>query len=86
MAAKVLALASFFGMTLSLVILSTTCYLMGHGNASQTLGWIDILGLILYILFYALGMGPVPWIVNSEIYSQEYRELWWHVSDRQLNL
>ncbi|BAT93534.1 hypothetical protein VIGAN_08004500 [Vigna angularis var. angularis] len=72
---KVLALSSLSGMTVSLVVLSTTCYLMGHGNASQTLGWIAILGLVLYILFYAPGMGPMPWIVNSEIYPQEYRGL-----------
>ena len=72
---KVLALASLSGMTISLVVLSTSCYLMGHGNATQTLGWIAILGLVLYILFYAPGMGPVPWTVNSEIYPQEYRGL-----------
>ncbi|KAG2309556.1 hypothetical protein Bca52824_029304 [Brassica carinata] len=27
----------------------------------------------LYIAFFAPGMGPVPWTVNSEIYPQQYR-------------
>ncbi|KAG4911363.1 hypothetical protein GLYMA_20G246500v4 [Glycine max] len=72
---KKLALGSLSGVLVSLIILSTSCYLMGHGNTGQTLGWIAILGLALYILFFAPGMGPVPWTVNSEIYPEEYRGL-----------
>ncbi|XP_072526538.1 solute carrier family 2 member 13b isoform X2 [Salminus brasiliensis] len=30
--------------------------------------WIVMLGLILYLAFFAPGMGPMPWTVNSEIY------------------
>ncbi|XP_053740619.1 proton myo-inositol cotransporter-like isoform X1 [Synchiropus splendidus] len=30
--------------------------------------WIILMGLILYLAFFAPGMGPMPWTVNSEIY------------------
>uniref|UniRef100_A0A4W2EJC8 Proton myo-inositol cotransporter n=1 Tax=Bos indicus x Bos taurus TaxID=30522 RepID=A0A4W2EJC8_BOBOX len=30
--------------------------------------WTALLGLILYLIFFAPGMGPMPWTVNSEIY------------------
>lgn len=30
--------------------------------------WIAIVGMVLYLLFYAPGMGPNPWTINSEIY------------------
>ncbi|XP_070351526.1 uncharacterized protein [Equus asinus] len=30
--------------------------------------WTALLGLILYVVFFAPGMGPMPWTVNSEIY------------------
>ncbi|XP_067349058.1 proton myo-inositol cotransporter-like isoform X2 [Channa argus] len=30
--------------------------------------WIVLLGLILYLAFFAPGMGSMPWTVNSEIY------------------
>ncbi|KAH9512828.1 hypothetical protein Btru_036702 [Bulinus truncatus] len=30
--------------------------------------WMAILGLILYLMFFAPGMGPMPWTINSEIY------------------
>ncbi|XP_030640918.1 proton myo-inositol cotransporter [Chanos chanos] len=30
--------------------------------------WIVLLGLVFYLAFFAPGMGPMPWTVNSEIY------------------
>ncbi|XP_037369230.1 proton myo-inositol cotransporter [Talpa occidentalis] len=30
--------------------------------------WTALLGLILYLAFFAPGMGPMPWTVNAEIY------------------
>ncbi|XP_006002049.1 proton myo-inositol cotransporter isoform X2 [Latimeria chalumnae] len=30
--------------------------------------WTALLGLILYLMFFAPGMGTMPWTVNSEIY------------------
>ncbi|XP_061629954.1 proton myo-inositol cotransporter-like isoform X2 [Phyllopteryx taeniolatus] len=30
--------------------------------------WIVLAGLILYLAFFAPGMGPMPWTINSEIY------------------
>ncbi|CAL5411717.1 unnamed protein product [Camellia sinensis] len=36
-------------------------------------GWLAIIGLALYIIFFSPGMGTVPWIVNSEIYPLRFR-------------
>lgn len=30
--------------------------------------WVVLLGLVLYLAFFAPGMGSMPWTVNSEIY------------------
>ncbi|KAI4297636.1 hypothetical protein L6164_037518 [Bauhinia variegata] len=37
------------------------------------IGWVAILGLASYIMFFAPGMGSVPWVLNSEIYPLRYR-------------
>uniref|UniRef100_T1KLZ7 Major facilitator superfamily (MFS) profile domain-containing protein n=1 Tax=Tetranychus urticae TaxID=32264 RepID=T1KLZ7_TETUR len=30
--------------------------------------WLTIMGLCLYLFFFAPGMGPMPWTINAEIY------------------
>lgn len=36
-------------------------------------GFVAIIFLGLYILFFSPGMGTVPWVINSEIYPLKYR-------------
>ena len=36
-------------------------------------GWLALIGLALYIIFFSPGMGTAPWIVNSEIYPLRFR-------------
>ncbi|XP_068651001.1 probable inositol transporter 2 [Aristolochia californica] len=38
-------------------------------------GWLALIGLALYIISYAPGMGTLPWVINSEIYPLRYRGL-----------
>ncbi|CAL0300438.1 unnamed protein product [Lupinus luteus] len=66
---KKLALGSLSGVIAALVLLSTSCYLMGHGHRSQVFAWLALLGLALYIAFFA----PITWASNSESYPEEYR-------------
>lgn len=35
--------------------------------------WLAVLSLSVYIMFFAPGMGPLPWTVNSEIYPPAHR-------------
>ncbi|KAK1556632.1 hypothetical protein Q3G72_009162 [Acer saccharum] len=37
------------------------------------LGWLALVGLALYIIFFSPGMGSVTWIVNSEVYPLRFR-------------
>ncbi|KAI3470111.1 hypothetical protein Pfo_026774 [Paulownia fortunei] len=68
-----LALSSLFGVTISLIVLAVAFILEPSGSVHGLYGWIAVVGLTLYIAFFAPGMGPVPWTVNSEIYPEAYR-------------
>ncbi|CAA0823728.1 Probable inositol transporter 2 [Striga hermonthica] len=39
----------------------------------SSFGWVALIGLALYIIFFSPGMGTVPWVVNSEIYPLRFR-------------
>ncbi|KAL3366961.1 hypothetical protein AABB24_011602 [Solanum stoloniferum] len=71
---KKLALTSLSGVIVSLILLAVAFILQSStsGNVGAY-GWIAVIGLALYIAFFAPGMGPVPWTVNSEIYPESYR-------------
>ncbi|XP_022861964.1 inositol transporter 1-like [Olea europaea var. sylvestris] len=69
-----LALSSLSGVIISLIILAVAFILEPSTSSVIGLyGWMAVVGLALYISFFAPGMGPVPWTVNSEIYPEAYR-------------
>ncbi|KAK8619535.1 hypothetical protein V6N13_133491 [Hibiscus sabdariffa] len=70
---KKLALSSLFGVIVSLVILAWAFFAQTPDSSNGIYGWLAVIGLALYIAFFAPGMGPVPWTVNSEIYPEQYR-------------
>lgn len=56
------------------------CHSVRHSSSSwftqgcpSQYGWLAVLGMGMYITFFAPGMGIVPWTVNSEIYPLKYR-------------
>jgi sugar porter (SP) family MFS transporter len=65
-----LLLVGLAGMVLSLGVLGLAFLLPA---LSGIVGWIAIVSLALYIAFFAVGLGPVFWLLISEIYPQEVR-------------
>ena len=39
-----------------------------HGHCPTNYGFMAVLGLVLYLISFAPGLGPMPWTINSEIY------------------
>ena len=35
--------------------------------------WITLVGILLYLVFFSISLGPIPWTVNSEIYPLHLR-------------
>jgi len=65
-----LLLASLAGMSLSLIVLGLAFKLP---QLSGSLGWIAVTSLMLYVGSFAVGLGPVFWLILSEIYPLRIR-------------
>lgn len=61
---------SLAGMTVSLAILGLAFSLP---QLSGSLGWIAVISLMVYVGAFAVGLGPVFWLVLSEIYPLRIR-------------
>jgi sugar porter (SP) family MFS transporter len=62
---RLLLLVSLAGMTLGLAVLGLAFILPQLGGA---LGWIALVSLTIYVGSFAVGLGPVFWLLLSEIY------------------
>ncbi len=65
-----LLLASLAGMALSLFVLGMAFSLP---QLSGSLGWIAVISLMVYVGSFAVGLGPVFWLMLSEIYPLRIR-------------
>src|ERR1700756_5074656 len=63
-----LLLSSLTGMLLSLVLLA-----IGFALSGPALKWIGVLSLVVYIASFAIGLGPVFWLLISEIFPLNIR-------------
>ena len=46
-----------------------------HSSCPNTFSWLAMIALVMYIVSFAPGMGPVPWTVNAEIYPNWARSI-----------
>ena len=67
-----LLILGLIAMTLGLVGLSVAFYL---GSQVEFLRWIALGSMVLYIAGFAIGLGPMMWLMLSEIYPLEIRGL-----------
>ncbi len=60
------------GMVVSLIFLGLGFFWHGQGGVT---GWITAASLMAYVGFFAIGLGPVFWLIIAEIYPQQVRGL-----------
>ncbi|MBS0616055.1 MAG: MFS transporter [Verrucomicrobia bacterium] len=65
-----LLLGSLVGMAIALIVMSSALM-----TQSLFVGHISVICLMLYVAAFAMGTGPVPWLILSEIYIPSVRGL-----------
>lgn len=59
-------------MTITLITLGVFFYLQDKDPATASnIGWLPLTSLCIYIIAFALGFGPIPWLMMSEVCSKE---------------
>ncbi|KAF6166674.1 hypothetical protein GIB67_005536 [Kingdonia uniflora] len=68
---RVLLIVSSCGMVASLLLVSVVFFLKGAISETSkfyvALGILSVVGLVVFVTTFSLGMGPIPWIIMSEI-------------------
>lgn len=65
---KILLYMSSVAMTLTLGTLGTFFYMREEANVDvEAYGWIPLACLVIYVVGFSVGFGPVPWLMMGEI-------------------
>lgn len=73
MGKRFLLLISAIGMALSEGVLGYFFYLQTHGGTVDAISWLPVLCLVVYIITYCLGFGPLPWAVMGELFPADVK-------------
>lgn len=68
---RLLLIISSTGMTVSLLIVAVSFFIKGFVSEDTTiysvLSIISVVGVVAMVVAFSLGMGPIPWLIMSEI-------------------
>lgn len=46
-----------------------------ESEAIDSLGWLPLTSLCIFLVAFSIGYGPIPWLMLSEIYSKDYNAI-----------
>jgi MFS family permease len=68
---RLLLLISTIGMAAATVLLTAALTLPGHSFTTA----LSVVSVVLFVAFFGIGLGPVPWLLPAEIMPAETRAL-----------
>ncbi|XP_014280121.1 facilitated trehalose transporter Tret1 [Halyomorpha halys] len=70
---KILLQMSAAAMIICLGVLGYFFYMKENGKDISNIGLIPIAAMILYVLMFGIGYGPIPWLMSSELLAPEIK-------------
>lgn len=70
---RILLLQSCIIMGVCLIILGAYFKLQENGANVGSVGWLPLVCLVLFIVSFSLGFGPIPWMMMAELFPVEFR-------------
>lgn len=68
---RILLLQSCIAMGLSLLVIGVFFNLKDGGKDVSNIGWIPLTSMVVFIITFSLGFGPIPWMMMGELFSSE---------------
>ncbi|KAH8407938.1 hypothetical protein KR222_004179 [Zaprionus bogoriensis] len=70
---KILLLFSSTVMTICLAILGAYFDMKDSGKDVSHIGWLPLLCMVLFIITFSVGYGPIPWLMMGELFMPDVR-------------
>lgn len=70
---KILLLQSSAVMGICLTILGIYFRMKNSGSDVTAIGWIPLVSLVMFIVSFSLGYGPIPWMMMGELLAAEVK-------------
>lgn len=70
---KILLVQSSAIMGICLAVLGIFFHLKEHGHDVSAIGWIPLFSMVMFIVSFSLGYGPIPWMMMGELLAPEVK-------------
>lgn len=70
---KILLYASSATMAVTLITLGTFFNYKNNGYDVSNYGWLPLASFVFFIIGFAIGFGPIPWLMMGEILPGKYK-------------
>lgn len=70
---RILLLQSTIIMGLCLTAVGVYFNLKAGGSDVSAIGWLPLVSVVLFIISFSLGFGPIPWMMMGELFSAEVK-------------
>ncbi|CAG2060193.1 unnamed protein product [Timema podura] len=72
---RILLLISATGMAVSLASIGTFFHLHDNNQDTSSIGWLPVVSLMIYMIVFSIGFGPVPWAVMGELFAPNVKSM-----------
>lgn len=72
---KILLLFSSSVMTICLALLGAYFDMKDHHKNVDSIGWLPLLSVVLFIISFSVGYGPIPWLMMGELIMPDKRSI-----------
>lgn len=70
---KILLLQSSIVMGICLITLGVYFYIKDGGSDVTAIGWLPLGAVVLFIISFSLGFGPIPWLIMGELFAPDVK-------------